>query len=210
MSVAEVTAFDTLDAALEEWARWAIDSGTAFCAGFPKRSVVAAISDLHLSEYGCIKPKPGVCPFCKSGKTLVDLQAHIRSRHPERYRETANGRQTRTPAYYSADDHPLAEAVESAIVYIGRTRPDLYHVIVADRLWIVPSFRTGWDQKWMRNFESYRYMPQRMFSGESEAEHKKRMATAMGMSLAKFYRLREQAHVAVGVALDLNRRYDFM
>lgn len=210
------SAYTQVPAALDQWAKWALDTNTAFCAGFPKRSIVAAIADLHLSEYTEVPAKPGVCPYCRQDekggkpKTVADLPTHIRSRHPELHRYTAQGRQTRSVSYYSPEDHPLAEAVEAAVVFIGKTRPELYHVVLADRLWIVPKFKSGWDQQRMTSFDHYVYMPQHVWSGESEAQHKARIAFRMGMSLAKFYRLREQAFTALGVFLDLNRRYNIV
>lgn len=201
-----ISAYRSLPEALKQWSDWIMESGTPFCAGFPNRSVMAAIQDMRLTESGEIEPQPGVCPFCKHkgpARRVRDLQSHIRQRHPERYRETAAGRQSRTPVYYSADDHPVAEAVEAAIVVIGRSRPDLYHVIIADHLGLVPKYRTGWDQKRWQNMDHYQRVAWR--AGDTEEAYKKRLSFEMGISLSKFYRLREQAHTAVGLYLDLKR-----
>lgn len=198
-----ISAYRSLPEALRQWSNWVMDSGTAFCAGFPKRSVVAVIESLRLTEHGEIENKPGICLYCRTGNTVRDLPSHIRQRHPERYQESARGSASRASRYYSADDHPVAEAVEDAIVVIGRTRPELYHVIIADTLGLVPKYKTGWDQKRWSNMDHYQRV--RWHEGDREEGYKKRLASEMGIGLSKFYRLREQAHTAIGLYLDLRR-----
>lgn len=207
MIQAGISMHENLDRALEAWEEWS-DEPVVAVAGFPRRSIIATISEMHLTERGDIPDRPGKCPFCQ--KDVSDVNWHVMRKHPEHDARTVKGRQTRAARYYSPDDNPVAEAVEAAVVFMGETRPDLYHVLVADRLWLVPRFANEWQKRRLKDPLQFQYLRRETWRGETETDHRLRLARALGMGLTRFFELRAQAKVMVGTYLDLNRRYQII
>lgn len=187
-----INIYNTVPQALHQWERWAMsDSPAKTVAGFPKESLTEAVRNFHLLEQSKTNTFRRAMQFAST-------------------RQTVKGKQSKIAKRMTTESHPVAEAVESAIVRMREVQPKLYHALLADRLCIVPVYLSGIDKRHQAPPHHYEYRQRRWAEGERETEHKQRMAGWLSMSLAQFYQLCEAYQLYVGTWLDLQDRYEIV